>query len=225
MKILAVSDQVAPILYSSTVRQSFPDIDLIIGCGDLPFYFLEYLVSALDVPLLYVCGNHDTTPQYALNGRILRDVNGGLDLHAKVVREKGLIFAGLEGSMRYRPGAPLMYSESEMRREFTRMVPLLLWNRVRFGRAIDVLVTHSPPFGVHDKEDLAHTGFRLFHSILQRFRPRYLLHGHVHLYRRNVPRVTRLYDTMVINVYPFRVLDFYGIPRPDQIVREGEISL
>src|SRR5205823_4064430 len=33
--------------------------DLVVGCGDLPFDYLEYLVSRLDVPLLYVPGNHD----------------------------------------------------------------------------------------------------------------------------------------------------------------------
>ena len=35
--------------------------DLVIGCGDLPFDYLEYLVSRLDVPLLYVPGNHDAS--------------------------------------------------------------------------------------------------------------------------------------------------------------------
>ena len=135
MKILAVSDRVMSHLYSTQVRPNYPDVDLLISCGDLPFYYLEYLVSALDVPLLYVCGNHDTTPQYTTDGRMLKQVNGGCDIHGQVVFEKGLIFAGLEGSMRYRPHAPLMYTESEMNREISRLVPRLLWNWVRHGRA------------------------------------------------------------------------------------------
>lgn len=45
MKILAVSDRVLDKLYSSQVSQSFPDIDLLIGCGDLPFYYLDFLTS------------------------------------------------------------------------------------------------------------------------------------------------------------------------------------
>ncbi len=225
MKILAVSDQVAPILYSPSVRQSFPDIDLIIGCGDLPFYFLEYLVSALDLPIYYVRGNHDVTPQYSLSGGLLEAVGGGTNIHGRTIREKGVIFAGLEGSMRYRPNASLMYSESEMRWEAARLVPQLLWNKLRFGRAVDVLITHSPPFRVHDQEDLAHTGFKYFHTLLRQFRPRYMLHGHVHLYRRDVPRVTRLYATTVINVFPFRVLEFYRTPKPDQVFGEADFRL
>jgi uncharacterized protein len=225
VKILAVSDQVAPILYSSSVRESFPDIDLLIGCGDLPFYFLEYLVSSLDVPLLYVLGNHDTTPQYTLGGGMLKEVGGGTNMHGRTIRDRALIFAGLEGSMRYRPNAPLMYSEAEMRWEIARLMPQLLWNQVKYGRAVDVLITHSPPFRVHDGEDLTHTGFKMFHTLLRRFRPRYMLHGHVHIYRRDVPRVTRLYDTLLINVYPFRVLDFFRPPRPDQVIGEGDIQL
>ncbi|MCA9991513.1 MAG: metallophosphoesterase family protein [Ardenticatenaceae bacterium] len=216
MKILAVSDRVMSHLYSTQVRPNYPDVDLLISCGDLPFYYLEYLVSALDVPLLYVCGNHDTTPQYTTDGRMLKQVNGGCDIHGQVVFEKGLIFAGLEGSMRYRPHAPLMYTESEMNREISRLVPRLLWNWVRHGRALDVLVTHSPPYKVHDQPDIAHTGFKRFHQLVRVFRPRYLLHGHIHVYRQDVPRVTQLYDTLVINVYPYRLLNFYNPPKAQQ---------
>jgi hypothetical protein len=33
------------------------------------------------------------------------------------------------------------------------------------------------------------------------------LHGHIHLYRRDVVTVTRYLDTEVINVYPYRILE------------------
>ena len=39
------------------------------------------------------------------------------------------------------------------------------------------------------------------------FKPRYLLHGHIHLYRRNVVVQTRYCETEVINTYPYRILD------------------
>jgi hypothetical protein len=45
------------------------------------------------------------------------------------------------------------------------------------------------------------------------FRPRYLLHGHVHVYRRDIPNVTRFEDTIVINVYPYYRLDLSQPPR------------
>ena len=201
-KILAVSDRVKDAIYQPAVRQRYPDIDLIIGCGDLPFYYLDFLTSALEKPLAYVKGNHDAGPQYTAEGKVLTDVRGGLNLHGRVVNFHGLLLAGLEGSMRYRPNAPLMYSESEMRFQVSGIVPGLLRNRILYGRYLDVLVTHSPPFGIHDRQDLPHTGFRIFNTVIRLFKPRYLLHGHIHLYRQSATRVTRAGQTTVINVYP-----------------------
>ena len=93
-----------------------------------------------------------------------------------------------------------------MRRVVAQMVPRLLWNRQRLGRALDVLVTHSPPYGIHDRPDLPHTGFKVFLSFLRLFRPRYHLHGHVHVYRQDEVVRTRYEETEVINVYPYKLL-------------------
>lgn len=207
MRILAVSDRVLDQLYSSSVRDRYPDVDLLIGCGDLPFYYLDFLTSALDAPLIYVRGNHDKGKQYGSGGRIWNDVRGGTDIHGRVITRKGLIFAGLEGSMRYIPNAPYMYTETEMRMQIAQMVPRLLWNRQRFGRALDVLVTHSPPYGIHDRPDLPHQGFKALLSFLRVFKPRYHLHGHIHLYRRDAERQTQYEETTIINVYPRFLLD------------------
>lgn len=207
MRILAVSDRVMDSLYQGRVREQYPHVDLLVGCGDLPFYYLDFLTSAVDAPMVYVRGNHDKGPQHSVDGRIWKDVRGGVNIHGRVVMRRGLILAGLEGSMRYKPGAPYMYSESEMRMQVAQMVPRLLWNRQRFGRALDILVTHSPPYGIHDRPDLPHTGFRVFLSFLKMFRPRYHLHGHIHLYRHDTPRVTQFEDTTVINVYPNYLLE------------------
>jgi uncharacterized protein len=208
MKILAVSDQVLDTIYQPNVKETYPDIDLIIGCGDLPFYYLEFLISALDVPLVYVRGNHDRGPQYTVEGRVLTEVHGGIDLHGCALKVENLLLAGLEGSIRYRPGAPLMYSEAEMRWYVARLLPGLLRNKVKYGRFLDILVTHSPPFGIHDRPDLAHTGFKIFLTFLRLFKPRYLLHGHIHIYRQDTIRQTRYYDTEIINVFPVQVIEF-----------------
>ena len=207
MKILAVSDRVLDKLYSGSIRQTYADVDLMIGCGDLPFYYLDFLTSAIDAPLVYVRGNHDEGPQYAVDGRVWRDVRGGVDIHGKVVTRRGVILAGLQGSMRYKAHADYMYSEAEMRRVVAQLVPRLLWNRQRLGRALDVLVTHSPPFGIHDRPDLPHTGFKVFLSFLRLFRPRYHLHGHIHIYRQDEVRESRFEETTVVNVYPYKVLE------------------
>jgi Icc-related predicted phosphoesterase len=207
MKLLAVSDRVLDKLYSGQARQFFSDVELIVGCGDLPFYYLDFLTSALDAPLVYVRGNHDESPQYGVDGKVWTNVRGGVNIHGKIVARKGLILAGLQGSMRYKAHSDYMYSESEMRMAVAQMVPRLLWNRQRLGRALDVLVTHSPPFGIHDRRDLPHTGFKVFLSFLRLFRPRYHLHGHVHVYRQDETVRTQFEDTTVINVYPYQVLE------------------
>ncbi len=212
MKILAVSDRVMDQLYCTDVRAKHPDIDLIIGCGDLPFYYLEFLVSALDRRLVYVRGNHDKGPQYTVEGRILEQVQGGDDIHARVVKREGLLLAGLEGSMRYRPNAPFMYTESEMRYQVAQLLPMLLKNKLRYGRFLDILVTHSPPYGIHDKTDIPHTGFKIMRNLLQWVKPRLMLHGHIHIYRRDTVTVTQFEETTIVNVYPYRVLDFHNLP-------------
>jgi Icc-related predicted phosphoesterase len=101
-----------------------------------------------------------------------------------------------------------MYSEAEMRQQVTRLVPRLLLNRQRYGRYLDILVTHSPPFGIHDRSDIAHTGFKIFNTFIKLFKPRYMLHGHIHVYRQDVSRVTQVENTTIINVYPYRVIEY-----------------
>lgn len=204
MKILAVSDRVLDRLYCSDVKQKHPNIDLLISCGDLPYYYLDFLVSAMDVPMVYVLGNHDQGPQYTADGGVIKGVRGGQNIHVRTVQYDEVIIAGLEGSMRYRSYASLMYTEAEMRQQIARLAPRLLLNRRRYGRFLDILVTHSPPFGIHDRSDIAHTGFKSFLTFLKLFKPRYLLHGHIHVYRQDVPRVTQFLETTIINVYPFR---------------------
>src|SRR3981189_3002915 len=59
VKVLAVCDEVDRRLYSSGAAHSRTTPDLLLGCGDLPAYYLDYLVSQFDVPLYAVHGNHD----------------------------------------------------------------------------------------------------------------------------------------------------------------------
>jgi Icc-related predicted phosphoesterase len=208
MRILAVSDRIEERLYTSSISERYKKVDLLIGCGDLPFFYLDYLMSTINKPLIYVRGNHDTGPQFTADGRELNKVPGGIDIHGRIIEMNDLLIAGLEGSMRYRPGAPYMYSETEMTWNIARLVPKLLWNLARYGRALDILVAHSPPYEIHDGKDLAHRGFKIFRTFIERFRPRYFLHGHIHVYRNDVPRVTKYLETTVINVYPARIFKF-----------------
>ena len=58
MRSLVISDKVEPILYSPAIKQRVGDVDLILSCGDIPFYYLEYVISLLNRPTYFVFGNH-----------------------------------------------------------------------------------------------------------------------------------------------------------------------
>jgi Icc-related predicted phosphoesterase len=88
-----------------------------------------------------------------------------------------------------------------------RLVPKLLFYRIVYGRWLDILVTHAPPFGIHDRKDRCHTGFKTFLSFMRWFKPRYLVHGHVHLYDLNETRTTRYRQTEVVNAYEHTVIE------------------
>ncbi len=210
MKILALSDQVVDHIYSPQVRDLFGDVRLVVGCGDLPDYYLEYVVSMLNVPFLHVPGNHDLPPSSDRWDRPDRHAPaprecGSLD--GRVVHEQGLLLAGLGGSVRYRPGGEYQYTQAEMTGRVLALTPRLWLNRLRYGRAIDILVTHAPPRGIHDGTDPAHVGFAVFNRFIARFHPRYLLHGHSHVWRRDTVMTTRVGATTVLNVYPYRVIE------------------
>ncbi len=205
MKILAVSDEVVDRLYSPQVAQNFRDIDLILGCGDLPYEYLEFLVSALNVPLVYVPGNHD--PLYNAENPATQ-AEGCRMLDKRVAQVKGLSLAGLGGSIRYKPGHPNQYTQLQMSWRSVTFMPALFLNRLRTGRVLDIMIAHSPPRGFHDDSDPAHIGFSAFRDLIRTFKPRYFLHGHTLVYKGNLaPSVTQVDGTTILNIYPYRLLE------------------
>ncbi len=206
MKILAIADKVAELIYGPHIRKYFGDVDLVLACGDLPYDYLEYIVTMLTVPLYYVHGNHDRQWEQTLDGLVPAEPSGCINLDCRVVQHRGLWIAGLEGSRRYKPG-PYQYSDREVALRSLALWPRLLATRLRHGRYLDILVTHAPPRGIHDQEDLCHQGFRSLLRFMERFRPRYLIHGHVHLYGANSRWRSSYQTTEVLNVYGYRVID------------------
>ncbi|NLE45970.1 MAG: metallophosphoesterase [Chloroflexi bacterium] len=206
MKLLAVTDEVVDIIYSPRICSRFGDVDLLASCGDLPFSYLEYIISMLNVPGFFVHGNHDCD-EHTSCGHILKAPGGWTNLDGRTVRRKGVIIGGLEGSIRYRPDGVHQYTDMQMAFRMWRMTPRLLLNHALYGRYIDILITHSPPHGIHDGPDYAHRGFKAFRSFMARFRPTYLLHGHKHIYGLERWQTTFI-DTQVINVFPFRIIEW-----------------
>jgi Icc-related predicted phosphoesterase len=208
MKILAVSDKVDELLYSAAIKRLYGDVDLVLGCGDLPSYYLEFIVTMLGGPLFYVVGNHANEVRQLHTLRSGWQYPGGCqNIDGRVVRYKNLLVAGLEGSMRYNNNPYFQYSEHEMARKAWSLAPSLVLNRFRYGRYLDILITHAPPAGIHDKPDRCHNGFQAFVKFMDRFRPQYLLHGHVHVYHPHEITESVYKDTIVKNAYGHQVLE------------------
>jgi Icc-related predicted phosphoesterase len=207
MRILAVSDTVDRRLYRPDMAKLVGPVDLLLSCGDLPYTYLEYIVTGLQIPhAFFVHGNHDA-PERLTSGLVLKSPGGwkNLDRRSVWLRDDDVLIAGLEGSIRYRPGAHHQYTGWEMRLRAQRLFVQLLFNRVRYGRAVDIFVAHSPPVGIHDDPEGAHQGFPVFRDLIRRFRPTLFLHGHRHHYGRE-PWHTKYQHTEVVNAHPLRLI-------------------
>lgn len=145
MPALVICDKVEPILYSAGIKRHVGrEIDLIISCGDLPHYYLEYVMTMLNRQVYYVNGNHARDVEYQAgrgdNWQEQSEPMGAINLHRRTAHEGTLLMAGLEGSIRYeRNGPRFQYTQSEMWWFIYRLAPQLLINRIRFGRYLDVL--------------------------------------------------------------------------------------
>jgi uncharacterized protein len=204
MKILAVSDQELDRIYDLVPQGHFSGVDIVIGCGDLRYDYLEYLVTFLNVDLYYVPGNHDL--EYNPDMDVARAA-GCTNLDLDTVCARGLLLAGFGGSIRYRPEGANQYTQAGAFLRAARLMPKLWMNKLRYGRALDMLITHSPPYGVHDDDSRAHTGLKAINWLLAWARPRYLLHGHIHYAPSNVVRDATLQATSILNVYPYREIE------------------
>jgi uncharacterized protein len=205
VKILVVSDEVVDRLYSLCASGHFSEIELILGCGDLPYPYLENLLTMLNVPLFYVPGNHD--PNYNPDNSLAR-VEGGSNVDLKLVRFKKFLIGGFGGSVRYRPDGTNQHSQTEAYLRAFRMLPRLWLNRMNYGRSLDILITHSPPFGIHDDDTQAHQGLQALNWLLRVAQPRYHFHGHTHFLRGNLsPSESTQGLTKIINVFPYKIIE------------------
>lgn len=202
MKILALSDEECPALWDYYMPGRLKGYDLIISCGDLKANYLSFIVTMANVPVLYVHGNHDS--DYS------RNPPEGCDcIEDQIVVVNGLRILGLGGCYRYRPG-PHQYSEREMRKRIAK----LRW-QLHKHKGVDIVVTHAPPRGVGDADDPAHRGFEALLELIDKYHPRYLLHGHVHMrYGMDQTREREYNGTQVINTCERYVLEI-----PDAVLR------
>ncbi len=230
MKILCVADQIDPLVYSNSIKERFSDVDMVLCAGDLPMEYVDFIVSSLNVPTYFVFGNHnlddyhlyhedDTMAAKDVPGHIISGmyhghgaVYAGFKVHRinlsadKYFQKTPFLLAGASGSIRYNNGL-CQFTDTGMKLKLLKMIPKLLFNKIRYGRYLDIFLTHSPPRHVQDRDDPCHKGFDCFRWFLEKFRPSYMIHGHIHLYDIQTSRITEFCETTVINVYSHYVLE------------------
>lgn len=196
MKILAIADVESKYLWDFYQPGMLDDIDLILSAGDLDSNYLSFLVTMAHCPLLYVPGNHDT-------GYDRKPPEGCINIDGKIFLFNGIRILGLGGSMNYNFGQN-QYTEFEMKRKVLNLAfPLLL------HKGFDILLTHAPTKDFHDGKDLPHQGFQIFHTLIDRFHPKYHIHGHVHKeYSHDFSQFSTFNQTTVINAYERYIFEY-----------------
>ena len=200
MKILLVSDEEDKYLWDFYRPGRLKGIDLILSAGDLKAEYLSFLVTMANRPLLYVHGNHD-------GGYAQRPPEGCQCIDGKLVTVGGLRILGLGGSALYN-GGPHQYTEKQMRRRIHRLRLTLA-----LTSGVDIVLTHAPVRGFGDEDNMTHRGFEAFLPLLDQYKPRYLVHGHIHQrYGANRPRCYQYNETTIVNATGRYILEFPDKP-------------
>lgn len=196
MKILAIADEESKYLWDFFEKEKLDGIDLILSSGDLNPHYLSFLATFTTAPVLYVHGNHDDKYE-----KIPPD--GCICIEDQIYVHEGVRILGLGGSMRYRPGIN-QYTEKEM----AKRVKKLRWQLFRKG-GFDILLTHAPAYQLNDGRDLPHQGFQVFNTLMDKYQPRFFIHGHVHMaYGRQHKRYDQYGETHVINAFGRCTFDY-----------------
>lgn len=193
-KILIISD--TPILkkYSPEyIKELCKDIDFIIAAGDLSNDYLDYIFTLLNKELIFVNGNHVYNSAH--------NIDFCKNIDQKIINFQNLKIMGFDGSQIYSYN-PHQYSELQ--------VKLMIMKRLfsLIARKPDIVVSHTPPFGIHDRDDYIHTGFKSYHYILKFFKPKLWIHGHVHLENHHKTQESVVNGVRFVNAYGFKIIDF-----------------
>ena len=196
MRILVIADEESKYFWDFYEKGKLDGIDLILSAGDLNPNYLSFLTTLANVPVLYVHGNHDdkydTTPP-----------EGCICIEDSIYVHEGVRILGLGGSMRYKLGRN-QYTEKEMHWRVKK-----LWFTLFRHRGFDILLTHAPAYQLNDGRDIAHQGFQVFLDLMKKYKPKFFVHGHVHMtYGRKYKRYDKYEDTHVINAYERCIFDY-----------------
>lgn len=192
-KILIISD--IPILkkyHPDSLKSMFKNIDFILSAGDLSNDYLDYIFTLLNKELIFVNGNHIYNPNH--NIEFCKNVD------QKIINFKGLRIMGFDGSQIYSYGDH-QYSESQVFFMILKNLLRLFWKKP------DIVLSHSPPKGIHDRGDHVHTGFQAYHFILKYFKPKIWIHGHIHLEHHHKIQESVFEGVKFINAYGYKIIE------------------
>ena len=196
MKILAIADEESKYLWDYYEKEKLEDVDLILSAGDLKPEYLSFLTTMYAIPVLYVHGNHDG--KYAV-----KPPEGCICIEDDIYVHNGIRILGLGGAMRYHGGGN-QYTDAEMKARVRK-----LWMKILWHRGFDVLLTHAPAYQINDGRDLPHQGFQEFVRLMEKYEPRFFVHGHVHMsYGRNYKRYDKYENTHIINAYERCIFEY-----------------
>ena len=122
----------------------------------------------------------------------------------KIYVYKGVRIMGLGGSIRYKKGKN-QYTQKEMNHRINKM-----WLSIKKNRGFDILLTHSPAAGIGDGPDEPHKGFEGFNYLLEKYKPKYFIHGHIHkTYQMKFKQEYEYNEnTKIINGYERYILEY-----------------
>jgi Icc-related predicted phosphoesterase len=203
MKFLCVAEHIDSFVFSKHIKERFPNIDAVLCAGDVPLEYIDYLASAFEKPVFYVVGDHHfytETKQLPIAQAV------DFLCAKKTIAGKTVLIAGASGSLRHNNN-PAQYTDSQMSLRLLALLPSLLFNKIRYGRYLDIFLTHVPPKDINDFEESAFRGFPCYKRFIERFKPKFHVHGHIHLYNQKDPRVTAHGSTTVVNASGHYVIE------------------
>lgn len=134
--------------------------DLCILLGDIHEYDMKQIVKYIPkTRIIALRGNHDSYDLYEHFG--IKEISG------KTVSFKGVRFAGIEGSFRYKNG---------IFPSFTQYESLCLAQRMKEA---DVLLSHDGMFE-HSTSNISHAGLVGITYYIYKYSPLWHIHGHLH---------------------------------------------
>ncbi|SIH19313.1 putative phosphoesterase, ICC [Mycobacteroides abscessus subsp. abscessus] len=178
---------------SGLVREH--QIDAMISLGDFSPVHADAMQRAQAPLTAGVRGNHCTQEYMPEHGIV--DLVGDRTRAARrgtlqLPGHRNVTLLAVQGCVRYKPDTEdVLFTQEQYARDIER-IP-----------GAELVITHCPPAGVNDAEDLAHSGIEALRRWMDQHRPRWLLHGHTY----QNPERSMHGDTEVIYVNGYSVID------------------